>query len=200
MEIICMEKQTFDELVVRLSLIEKKVIGLCSQTKDAGLKKWMDNQEVCRGSPNIQENTSGISRERTVAFHPDQEQVLLQTGRCTKHVGIKLSPTKKKAMSYDLINRKDQRIDTIFKGLENMERMIDAIRTAQGPHFTVIISSRTRNFQKLLKVSRRTLQEYRTLGVIPYYLVQGKALYKESDIQKVLDDAYKRCREEQRWV
>ena len=53
---------------------------------------------------------------------------------------------------------------------------------------------------KLLKVSRRTLQEYRTLGVIPYYLVQGKALYKESDIQKVLDDAYKRCREEQRWV
>ena len=47
MEIICMEKQTFDELVVRLSLIEKKVIGLCSQTKDAGLKKWMDNQEVC---------------------------------------------------------------------------------------------------------------------------------------------------------
>ena len=80
MEIICMEKQTFDELVVRLSLIEKKVIGLCSQTKDAGLKKWMDNQEVCGGmrdSPNIQENTSGISRERTVAFHPDQEQVLL---------------------------------------------------------------------------------------------------------------------------
>ena len=34
-------------------------------------------------------------------------------------------------MSYDLINRKDQRIDIIFKGLENMERMIDAIRTAQ---------------------------------------------------------------------
>ena len=33
-------------------------------------------------------------------------------------------------MSYDLINRKDPRIDTIFKGLENMERMIDAIRTA----------------------------------------------------------------------
>ena len=47
MEIICMEKQTFDELVVRLSMIEKKVTGICSQTKDAALKKWMDNQEVC---------------------------------------------------------------------------------------------------------------------------------------------------------
>ena len=30
--------------------------------------------------------------------------------------------------------------------------------------------------------------------------VQGKALYKESDIMKILDDAYKHCREEQRWV
>ena len=38
-------------------------------------------------------------------------------------------------MSYDLIDRKDQRIDTIFKGLENMERMIDAIRTAPRPAF-----------------------------------------------------------------
>ena len=38
-------------------------------------------------------------------------------------------------MSYDLINRKDQRIDIIFKGLENMERMIDAIRTAPRPAF-----------------------------------------------------------------
>ena len=46
MEIIFIEKQTFDELVVRRSLSEKKVIGLCSQTKDAGLKKWMDNQEA----------------------------------------------------------------------------------------------------------------------------------------------------------
>ena len=43
-----MEKQTFDELVVRLSMIEKKVTGICSQTKDAALKKWMDNQEVYR--------------------------------------------------------------------------------------------------------------------------------------------------------
>lgn len=52
----------------------------------------------------------------------------------------------------------------------------------------------------ILRISRRTLQEYRTFGVIPYYLLQGKVLYKESDIQKMLEDAYKRCREEQRWV
>lgn len=84
-------------------------------------------------------------------------------------------------MSYDLIDRKDQRIDTIFKGLENMERMIDAIRTAPRPAFHSDYFLTDEELSKLLKVSRRTLQEYRTLGVIPYYLVQGKALYKESD-------------------
>ena len=85
-------------------------------------------------------------------------------------------------MSYDLINRKDQRIDTIFKGLENMERMIDAIRTAPRPAFHGDYFLTDEELSNLLKVSRRTLQEYRTLGVIPYYLVQGKALYKESDL------------------
>ena len=51
-----------------------------------------------------------------------------------------------------------------------------------------------------LRVSRRTLQEYRSAGAIPYYLVQGKALYKESEIEKILNDSHKRCVEEQRWV
>lgn len=107
---------------------------------------------------------------------------------------------KEKAMSYDLINKQDPRIDAIFESLEKMEQMIDGLQTAPKPAFHGDYFITDEELSKVLKVSRRTLQEYRTLGVIPYYLVQGKALYKESDIQKVLDDAYKRCREEQRWV
>ena len=103
-------------------------------------------------------------------------------------------------MSYDLIDKKDPRVDAIFKGLENMERMINAMQTAPRPAFHDDYFLTDKELSKLLKVSRRTLQEYRTLGVIPYYLIQGKALYKESDIKKVLDNGYKRCREEQRWV
>ena len=103
-------------------------------------------------------------------------------------------------MSYDLINKQDPRIDAIFERLEKMEQMIDGLQTAPRPAFHGDYFLTDEELSKVLKVSRRTLQEYRTLGVIPYYLVQGKALYKESDIQKVLDDAYKRCREEQRWV
>jgi len=42
-----------------------------------------------------------------------------------------------------------------------------------------------------LKLSRRTLQEYRTEGKIPYYqLGGGKILYIESNIEKMLNDNY----------
>lgn len=41
-----------------------------------------------------------------------------------------------------------------------------------------------------LKVSRRTLQEYRTDGVIPYIRIGGKILYRESDIISLLEEFY----------
>ena len=53
---------------------------------------------------------------------------------------------------------------------------------------------------RLLKVSRRTLQEYRTGRLIPYYIVQGKALYRESEIQGLLEKTHRKCMEEQKWL
>lgn len=43
---------------------------------------------------------------------------------------------------------------------------------------------------EILKVSRRTLQEYRNNGVIPYYQLGGKVLYRESDLEAVLQKCY----------
>lgn len=43
-----------------------------------------------------------------------------------------------------------------------------------------------------LHVSRRTLQQYRHEGVLPFFLFAGKAIYRESDIQKVLDKYYRK--------
>lgn len=42
-----------------------------------------------------------------------------------------------------------------------------------------------------LKVSRRTLQDYRNAGRIPYIQLGGKLLYRESDIEKMLADGYR---------
>ena len=42
-----------------------------------------------------------------------------------------------------------------------------------------------------LKVSRRTLQDYRNEGRIPYIQLGGKILYRESDIERMLTDGYR---------
>ena len=43
----------------------------------------------------------------------------------------------------------------------------------------------------LLKVSRRTLQDYRNNGILPYTQVGGKILYRASDIERTLMKGYK---------
>ena len=103
-------------------------------------------------------------------------------------------------MSYHFIDKKDPRIDMMFQGLEKMEKMLARIEDAPNPSSRGTVSTRTRNFPNNCGISRTHI------AGIPYFrgdsLLHGtrKALYKESDIMKILDDAYKRCREEQRWV
>ena len=47
MEIICIDRQTFEELRVRLCEFEERLTRVCRPDKDLGLKNWLDNQEVC---------------------------------------------------------------------------------------------------------------------------------------------------------
>ena len=82
-------------------------------------------------------------------------------------------------MSYHFLERKDPRVDVLFQGLDNMERLIAAMEDTPKSVFH----------------GERFLTDE-----VPYYLVQGKALYKESDILKILEDSYKRCKEDMRWV
>lgn len=42
-----------------------------------------------------------------------------------------------------------------------------------------------------LKVSRRTLQDYRNNRMVSYYQLGGKILYKESDIEKLVMGGYR---------
>lgn len=43
----------------------------------------------------------------------------------------------------------------------------------------------------LLKVSRRTLGEYRSNGTLPYYVLGGKVLYRRNEIEQVLNRGYR---------
>lgn len=43
---------------------------------------------------------------------------------------------------------------------------------------------------ELLRVSRRALRDYRNEGILPYIRMKGNIVYKESDIERVLERNY----------
>ena len=86
------------------------------------------------------------------------------------------------------------KLDALFEGIERM----DAGHKASPSNEQFLTD---KEVSAWLKVSRRTLQEYRSLRILPYYLIQGKVLYKESEIQQLLEEAHRKCLDEQqKWL
>ena len=81
----------------------------------------------------------------------------------------------------------------VKKALENMEEVLALYKKVIGNYRPLLDGERyltDREVAEVLKVSRRTLQEYRNDGVLPYILLGGKVLYRESDLEKVLESCY----------
>ena len=95
-----------------------------------------------------------------------------------------------------LVDKQDPRVAALFRRIENAGKLLDNLETTTRQTFNGERFITDSELSDLLKISRRTLQEYRSAGIIPYYLICGKIIYKESEIQKLLDDARKQCLDE----
>ena len=103
-------------------------------------------------------------------------------------------------MSHYFIDRQDPRVADLLRRLGNIGQALGQVESVARPMFKGDRFLTDEELSRLLKVSRRTLQEYRTARLIPYYIVQGKALYRESEIQSLLEKAHRKCVEEQKWL
>ena len=86
----------------------------------------------------------------------------------------------------------DQELEVGFIGkldalLEGIERMGASCKTS--PSNEQFLTDK--EVSAWLKVSRRTLQDYRNNGMIAYYQLGGKILYKESDIERMVMSGYR---------
>ena len=79
----------------------------------------------------------------------------------------------------------DQELEVGFIG--NIERMGASQKASPGNEQFLT----DKEVSAWLKVSRRTLQDYRNNGMIAYYQLGGKILYKESDIEKLVMSGYR---------
>ena len=81
----------------------------------------------------------------------------------------------------------------VKNALENMKEILTLYQKVIANYRPVLDGERyltDKEVAQILKVSRRTLQEYRNEGLLPYILLGGKVLYRESDLEKVLESCY----------
>jgi excisionase family DNA binding protein len=90
----------------------------------------------------------------------------------------------------DLITKTDEICVSFLKRIEETDSAVSGILGNYRPALNGERYLTDRELSKTLNISRRTLQDYRTEGKIPYYLVGGKILYRESDIEKILMNNY----------
>ncbi|MFT4222927.1 helix-turn-helix domain-containing protein [Dysgonomonas sp.] len=90
----------------------------------------------------------------------------------------------------DLITTKDKDFVAFLAELDELleviEEVVDNCKPALGGERFLTDTE----VSKLLKVSRRTLQDYRTQGKIAFIHLGGKVLYRESDIEEMLQENY----------
>ena len=90
----------------------------------------------------------------------------------------------------ELQTRSSQTFTTFIHSLDELKRMYDLALQNYRP---IVNGERYLTDQEtadILRVTRRTLNDYRAEGIIPYVQLGGKVLYAESDIEHLLQANY----------
>ena len=86
-----------------------------------------------------------------------------------------------------IITRSDKEVLHFF---DEMKRVSDLIDNLQADNRHLLDGENYLTDTELagkLKLSKRTLLDYRSSGILPYYQIGGKILYRESDIVRLLE-------------
>lgn len=95
-------------------------------------------------------------------------------------------------MSNELITRENnERVKGFFLSLERLSAAMEKLFTSKKPTLNGDSFYTDEELSVKLKLSRRSLQDYRNEGRIPYIKLGGKILYRSFDIEKLLEDGYR---------
>lgn len=90
-------------------------------------------------------------------------------------------------MIQSMLTKESPEIARLFRNIDILSGMLDKQEEKLRP---VLNGERYMTDSELagqLKLTRRTLAEYRINGKLPYYKIGGKLLYKEKDILALLE-------------
>lgn len=90
----------------------------------------------------------------------------------------------------DILTNNSPEIQELFHAIEKTNRHLSDYIAGQKPSLTGEIFLDNKEVCRLLRLSSRTLQDYRDKGLIAFYKLEGKILYSVADIQKMLENNY----------
>ena len=95
-------------------------------------------------------------------------------------------------MEYETISKETPEMKQLVSGIKNLTKRMRTTAQTHRPLFEGELYLTGREVCKRLFLSPRTLQEYRDKGIFPYTQIAGKILYKESDLEKILEANYRK--------
>jgi len=90
----------------------------------------------------------------------------------------------------ETITKRDSRIVSFFDSLNRVSNSLECLLKEHKPMFNGERYITDEELSLRLKIHRRSLNDYRKNGILAYINWGGKTLYKESDIQKLLENNY----------
>lgn len=105
------------------------------------------------------------------------------------------------------IQKIERLFGSIMERLDRQERLLEDIRhnrLAEHPAEDTEAAKRlngerlydNQDLCLMLQVSKRSLQRYRSIGILPYMMLRQKAYYKESDVERFLSEHLDEIRKE----
>ena len=92
----------------------------------------------------------------------------------------------------DVVTMDDNAVATMLESMRKGSKWLTAFLESYRPPLDGERYLTDREVAELLRVSRRTLQEYRNDRLLPYILLGGKVLYPESGLREVLEANYRK--------
>ena len=86
-----------------------------------------------------------------------------------------------------VLNKDSYEIRRFIETMEGISKMLDINYLIYRPILDGNRYITEQELSKALKISKRTLIEYRMNGKLPYYKIGGKIYYKEQDIIDILE-------------
>ena len=90
-------------------------------------------------------------------------------------------------MGQMVLNKDSNEVRRFLETMENISKILDINSSIYRPILDGNRYITEQELSKALKITKRTLIEYRMNGKLPYYKIGGKILYKEQDIIDILE-------------